>query len=396
MLALRRAREAAAPPILRGGFRPFFLGSAAWAVIALSLWVLALSGEVAIASAFDDLAWHRHEMLFGFVGAAIAGFQLTAIPNWTGRFPVNGPPLAALFGVWLAGRIAVLFSASAPLLAAVIDSSFFLVLAMVAAPEVIAAKGRSMPTIILLLLLSTASLLDHWAAAGGPLDSELPWKLAIAIVTLMMGLVGGRIIPSFTRNSMARRRIVEGQPGQPGRFDLAANTVTSIALLGWLAAPEGRVTAALLGGAAFLQLARLARWKGWKVAGDPLLLVLHLGYSWIPVGLGLLAISQLDQGLPRSAAVHALTAGAMGTLILAVMTRSSLSMTARKLEAGPVTFLIYLLVTLGAALRLAAATSLVDYQLGIEAAAISWGASFLLFLFAYGPILFAPRRGDKY
>ena len=165
MLALRRAREAAAPPILRGGFRPFFLGSAAWAVIALALWVLALSGRIAIPSAFDELAWHRHEMLFGFAGAAITGFQLTAIPNWTGRFPVAGPPLAALFSLWLAGRIAVLFSAATPLIAAVIDSGFFLVLAVVAVPEVIAAKGRSMATIILMLLLATASLLDHWAAA---------------------------------------------------------------------------------------------------------------------------------------------------------------------------------------------------------------------------------------
>ncbi len=395
MLALRRAREAAAPPILRGGFRPFFLGSAAWAVIALSLWVLALSGVISMESAFDALAWHRHEMLFGFAGAAIAGFQLTAIPNWTGRFPVNGPPLAALFSLWLAGRIAVLFSGSAPILAAVVDSSFFVVLAAAAIPEVIAAKGRSMPTILLMLLLATASLLDHWAAAGGPVDPEFPSKLAIAIVTLMMAMVGGRIIPSFTRNWMAKRRIVEGQPGQPGRFDLAANIVTIVALLGWLAAPEGFLAAVLLGAAALFQAARLARWKGWKAARDPLLFVLHLGYAWIPVGLGLLAVSQLHQGLPRSAAIHALTAGAMGTLILAVMTRSSLSMTARKLEAGPATILIYALVTLGAALRLAAATSLVEYQVGIEAAAIAWGSGFLLFVFAYGPILFAPRLGEK-
>ncbi|MDV3256333.1 MAG: NnrS family protein [Sphingomonas sp.] len=395
MLALRRAREAAAPPILRGGFRPFFLGAAVWAVAAIILWVLALTGRIALPSAFDALAWHRHEMLFGFVAAAIAGFQLTAIPNWTGRFPVNGPPLAALFGLWLAGRIAVLFSAVAPLLAAAVDAGFFLVLAMVALPEVIAAKGRSLPTIILMVLLGTASLLDHWAGAGGPVDPELPFKLAIAIVTLMMALVGGRIIPSFTRNWMARQRILEGQPGQPGRFDKIANSITILAFAGWLAVPQGPVTAALFGAAALSQASRLARWKGWKVARDPLLLVLHLGYAWIAVGLALMAMSQLGDDVPRSAAVHALTAGAMGTLILAVMTRSSLSMTARKLEAGPATILIYVLVTLGAVLRLAAATSLLDYRLGIEAAAIAWGAAFLLFIFTYGPILFAPRLGEK-
>jgi uncharacterized protein involved in response to NO len=140
MLALRRARMAAAPAFLRGGFRPFFFGGAAWAIVALTLWVLALLGEVSLPSAFDPLSWHRHEMLFGFVGAVIAGFLLTAIPNWTGRLPIAGPPLAMLFALWLAARLAVLCSGTIGLgAAAALDVGFFLILAGVAGREVFAA-----------------------------------------------------------------------------------------------------------------------------------------------------------------------------------------------------------------------------------------------------------------
>ncbi|HEU4956819.1 MAG TPA: NnrS family protein, partial [Sphingomicrobium sp.] len=185
MLALRRKRMADAPPILRGGFRPFFLGGALWAVAALALWLTALAGQITLPSAFDALAWHRHEMLFGFVGAVIAGFLLTAIPNWTGRLPIAGPPLASLFGLWLAGRLAVLFSGTVGLaIAAIIDVGFYLLLAAVAAREVIAANNRNVPIVGLVLLFGIASGLDYAAAAGsGFVDPALPWRLAVAIVT---------------------------------------------------------------------------------------------------------------------------------------------------------------------------------------------------------------------
>src|SRR6187551_3140495 len=126
MLALRKARIAASPPILRGGFRPFFFFGAAWAVIALALWLGALLGGLALPIAFDALSWHRHEMLFGFVGAIVAGFLLTAIPNWTGRLPIAGWPLAALIGLWLAARLAVLWSGPLGLVvAAALDVGFY-------------------------------------------------------------------------------------------------------------------------------------------------------------------------------------------------------------------------------------------------------------------------------
>jgi len=122
MLALRKRRMAAAPPILRGGFRPFFFGAAAWGVIALALWLCSLAGLFQLPTALEPVAWHRHEMIFGFIGAAVAGFLLTAIPNWTGRLPIAGRPLLALFSLWAAARIGLLFSTVVGILpAAILD-----------------------------------------------------------------------------------------------------------------------------------------------------------------------------------------------------------------------------------------------------------------------------------
>lgn len=396
MLALRRSRMASAPPILRGGFRPFFLGGAIWAVVALTLWLVALAGQFTIPSSFDALAWHRHEMLFGFVGAVIAGFLLTAIPNWTGRLPIAGVPLASLFALWLAGRLGVFFSAELGLpVAATIDVGFYLVLAAVAAREVFEANNRNVPIVGLLMLFGAANGLDHAAANGGLVDPDLPWKLAVGLVTLMISLIGGRIVPSFTRNWLAKRGVTQGLPGQPNRLDRIAIGLTALGLLAWIAAPSGWLPAALLGTAAAGQAIRLVRWKGWKSVRDPLVLILHIGYAWVPVGLGLLAASQLEASLPQSAAVHALTAGAMGTMILAVMTRASLGHTGRELRAGTMTTIIYLLVTMGAVLRVSAPLGIVDYRLGMEAAGACWLASFVFFVVSYGPILFKPRLGEQ-
>jgi len=396
MLALRRARMAAAPAFLRGGFRPFFFGGAAWAIIALALWVLALLGYVALPSAFDPLSWHRHEMLFGFVGAVIAGFLLTAIPNWTGRLPIAGPPLALLFGLWVAARLAVLCSGILGLgAAAALDVGFFLILAGVAGREVLAAKNRNTPLVGMVLLLGAANAADHAGAAGLIADPDLGVRGAIALVVLMISLIGGRIIPSFTRNWLQKHGISGRMPTQPGRFDLAVIAVSAAAMLGWAAAPEAASVGVLLVASGLLQAARLARWSGLRAARDPLVLILHVGYAWVPAGLLLLGASIAGETVPRSAAIHALTAGAMGTMILAVMTRSTLGHTGRDLKANTQTVFLYALVTLGALLRVGASLELVDYMPGMELAALAWAGAFLLFLVVYGPILFRPRIGER-
>ena len=391
MLALRYARMAAAPPFLRGGFRPFFFAGPLWAIAALTVWLLALSGALQLPSAFDALAWHRHEMLFGFVGAVIGGFLLTAVPNWTGRLPIAGAPLAALFGLWVAGRLAVLFSSAVgALAAAVIDVGFFIVLAMLAAREVLESKNRNLPVVGLIFLFGLVDAADH-AGAAGLLDPDHAWKCAVALVIILISLIGGRIIPSFTRNWLAKQGVREGLPGQPGRFDIAVIGLTFLGFLAWITGPQGWLTGTLFAVAAAGQTVRLARWKGWKTFADPLVLILHVGYAWVPIGLALLAAVDFGAPIPRSAAVHALTSGAMATMILAVMSRATLGHTGRELRATLLTQAAYVLVTAGALLRVTAPLGFLDYRMGIEVAGAAWMGAFLLFLVAYVPILLKPR-----
>lgn len=323
MLALRKRRMAAAHPFLRGGFRPFFFGAALWGIIALALWPCSLAGLLQLPTRFDPVAWHRHEMLFGFVGAAVAGFFLTAIPNWTGRLPIARKPLLALFGLWAAARIALLLSGSIGLIPAIVlDVGFFATLTTVGAREVLAAKNRNLPVVAMALLFTCADAADYAANAG--VIPDMAWQLAILLIVVLISIVGGRIIPSFTRNWLAKRGHRTGLPTQPAAFDLLVIAGTAICLLFWIFTPADRLTGVLLMLAAALQLLRLVRWAGWRTTSDPLVLILHIGYLWIPTGLLLLGLSILSAAVPRSAAVHALTAGAMTTMVLAVMTRATL------------------------------------------------------------------------
>jgi uncharacterized protein involved in response to NO len=396
MLALRRSRMSASHPFFRGGFRPFFFGGAAWAIVALTLWLMSLAGALSLPSAFDPLAWHRHEMLFGFVGAVVSGFLLTAIPNWTGRLPIAGPPLAALSGLWIVARLAVLFSGLVELAgAALLDVGFYILLAGLAAREVIAANNRNLPIVGLVLLFGLANALDYLGASGLLSDAGLGARSGIALVIVMISLIGGRIIPSFTRNWLMKQSVRDRLPGQPNRFDLAVILVTAAAMIFWIVLPLAAVSGAALVFAAFLQAARLSRWQGHRTFRDPLVLILHVGYAWVPAGLALLGGSMLMETIPRSAAIHALTAGAMATMILAVMTRASLGHTGRELKASGATTLLYVLVSLGALLRVSSPLGLVDHQAAIWISGLAWGGAFLVFLLAYGPILLSPRVGEQ-
>jgi uncharacterized protein involved in response to NO len=394
MLALRRRRMAASHPFFRGGFRPFFFGGPAWAVVALALWIFSLTGELTLPTAIDALAWHRHEMLFGFVGAAIAGFILTAVPNWTGRLPIAGWPLAGLFGTWFAARLALLFSGLTGLwLAAILDVGLFVVLALLTGREVLESNYRNLPVVGMVLLFGTANAVDYLSAVGIIGAPDLGWELAVALVVLLISLIGGRIVPSFTRNWMSKQGLNDRLPTQPSRLDMAVIGATALAMLAWITGPAAAPIGVVLIAAAALQAVRLARWGGARTWRDPLVLVLHVGYAWMPVGLALLGLSVLD-AVPRSAAIHALTAGAMATMILAVMTRASLGHTGRELRASIATVVVYALVTAGAVLRVSASLGLVDFAFGIELAGFAWGGALLLFLVAYAPVLWNPRLGE--
>ncbi|HEX4174037.1 MAG TPA: NnrS family protein [Acetobacteraceae bacterium] len=381
------------PPLLSAGFRPFFLAAAAWAALTMLAWLPLLNGNLDLPSRFDPLSWHVHEMLFGFAMAAIGGFLLTAIPNWTNRPPLAGPPLAFLVLLWLLGRIACLISASLPAwLAPALDLAFPVALEAVALRELIVAHNRrNYPLLAPVPLLGIANLLTHLRVLGVAVPFELGWRLGIAVVIVLISVIGGRIVPAFTRNWLNARGLTPVPPAAD-MLDRAALAVLQISMIGWTFLPDWRPVAVLLLIAAALNLARLARWRGIATVDEPLLLVLHVGYLWLVAGIALLGLSLLTDAVPYAAAVHALTAGAMGTMILAVMTRATLGHTGHVLRADVATTVIYALVSASAVLRIVAAWVSQGQMDLLEVAVVAWVGAFGLFAAEYGPMLLAPRR----
>jgi uncharacterized protein involved in response to NO len=380
------------PVFLTQGFRPFFLAAGFWAAAALTLWIVMLATGAALPSRFDPLSWHIHEMLFGFAMAAIAGFLLTAIPNWTGRAPIRGFPLALLAGLWLLGRVACLISALMPAwLAVAADLAFPTALAIVVAREIITSRNwRNLPIIAPLTVLGIANLLMHLEADGVAVPSGLGWRLGLAAVIVLISVVAGRIVPSFTRNWLATRQIVN-LPAAPGAIDRAALGVLHVGLFTWVFLPEFQPVGAILLLGAALNLWRLLRWRGAATAAEPLLLVLHIGYGWLVLGVALLGLAVIDARLPQSAAIHALTAGAIGTMILAVMTRATRGHTGRALAADRATTAIYLLVNVAAIVRVAAGIGAAWTMPLLVASGILWIGAFALFVLCYGPMLLFPE-----
>ncbi len=385
--AIPRYRAYTGPSLLRQGFRPFFLGAGLWAAVAMGLWLGALDGRLWLPSAFDALAWHAHEMIFGYVVAVIAGFLLTAIPNWTGRMPIQGLPLGGLVLLWVAGRLAVALGQSAGVAAAAIDLAFLAVLLAVVLREILAGRNwRNLPMAAALALLLIANGLSHGEALGLADSGGAGQRLGVAVALLLITLVGGRIVPSFTRNWLVKRDNTR-LPASFGAVDRVALAATAAALVAWVLAPGSTPTGGLAALAAAALALRLVRWRGVDTGGEPLLWILHVGYAWLPVGFALLALATLADALPPSAALHALTAGAMGTMTLAVMTRATLGHTGRPLTAGAGTTAIYLLVVAAVVLRIAAGLGPMPYLALLAASGTAWVMAFALFVALYaGPL----------
>jgi uncharacterized protein involved in response to NO len=379
------------PLLFSYGFRPFFLLGAAWSATAVALFILALGGSISLPSTFTPVAWHTHEMIYGFVPAIVAGFLLTAVPNWTGRLPVVGVRLALLFGLWGLGRIAFLVSALiGPLIAAVIDVGFLVALGAVIAREVIAAGNtRNLKVLVVIMLLAGGNVVSHVEAYGGT-AGNYGVRIGIAGTILLINLIGGRIVPSFTRNWLAKRSS-RALPEPFGRFDVAATLVTVAALASWVARPSAFVTAALALGAMAATGWRLARWSGHRTTAEPLVLVLHIAFSFIPIGFGLVALSVFSPSLmAESGAVHSWTVGAIGLMTLAVMTRASLGHTGQPLMATSKTTALYCTVAIAALTRIGVAVGFwPDMLLAISAAA--WVLGFGGFVVVYGPALTRAR-----
>lgn len=383
--ALERRRSYAGPALLTYGFRPFFLAAGLWAAVGILLWLPQYLGDLTIRTRLSPLDWHIHEMLYGYVAATIAGFLLTAIPNWTGRLPVSGWPLGALALLWLAGRAAILCSGLiGGVAAAVVDASFLIALATVAAREIIAGKNwRNLRVLVILAVLILGNVVFHAEVLlTGSADYGV--RIGIAAVILLISLIGGRIVPSFTNNWLTRNN--PGRLPVPfSRFDVATIAISAAAMIAWIANPAFWVTGILLLVAGGLQSIRVLRWAGDRTLADRLVLVLHIGYAFVPLGFVLIGLTVLLPSIPATAGIHAWTAGAIGLMTLAVMTRASLGHTGHPLRAGLATQAIYFAVLLSALMRISAAFA--GSTVLLELAGFAWIAGFALFVVIYGPLL---------
>lgn len=391
-MSIPRVRPGDYPAFLSYGFRPFFLLGAAYAALTVLLWIPIFMGQLETHSGFAPVDWHIHEMLFGYLPAVVTGFLLTAIPNWTGRLPVQGLPLLGLVVLWLAGRVAVFVSGDiGPLAAGAIDGAFLLAMALSAGVEIVAGRNwRNLKVLVPLVLLFAANVLFHvevWATG----TSDLSRRLGIGAAIVLIMIIGGRIIPSFTRNWLVREN--PGRlPAPFDRFDIAALTVSMAALALWTIRPEWAVAGWTLAAAAAFNLVRLARWAGDRTAADPLVFILHLSFLFVPVGLLLSAAAILLPGLvPQAAATHALTVGAIGCMTLAVMARAALGHTGRELKAGPALTLVFAAIVAAALLRIAAGFW-PDRMTLLHLSAAAWIAAFGGFSALFAPLLLRARR----
>ncbi|RMH47507.1 MAG: NnrS family protein, partial [Alphaproteobacteria bacterium] len=345
----QRMRAWHGPAVLSFGFRPFFLMAGVWAAAAMAIWIAMLSGWAGPPSGFDPVAWHAHEFLFGYLGAVMAGFLMTAVPNWTGRLPITGWPLAGLAGLWIAGRVAVAASAHVPPLgAAAVDLGFLVVLAAVLAREIVAGRNwRNLPVLGLLGLLALGNGLFHLEAATGGVPAEgVGLRLALGAAVMLIALIGGRIVPSFTRNWLAQRGEARLPVPPMQRFDRLALVVLGATLVLWVAVPDRGPTGVALLFAGIAHLWRLGRWRGALTWAEPLVTVLHAGYLFVPLGALGLGAEILSPGtFGMAAAQHLWMAGGIGLMTMAVMTRAALGHSGRPLRAtGPISTLYVLLV----------------------------------------------------
>lgn len=379
------------------GFRPFFLGAALFAGVAVPAWVLIVTGVSGSNFLYAPREWHVHEMLFGFLPAVITGFLLTAIPNWTGRAPLKGIPLLSLWLLWLAGRLFLAWPWFGALAAAIVDGMFLVVLTAFVWREIAVGGTRSQAPIgVVISLYACANILFHVMALHGA-TADLPARMALGLIMLLLTMIGGRVTPNFTREFLAQERIDPARVAPFSRVDGLSIVLVVAAAVAWIVQPESVVAGGALVAAGLINLFRLTRWSGWLAWHEPLVWILSVGYGWLVLSLLALGGAILGMGLPTANALHVLSSGAVGTMTLAVMTRASLGHTGRTRHAGPVTVLIYVLVNLGAILRVFAPTpdaptAVTNLILGLAAA--GWSGAYVLFTLAYGPYLVRPSLDE--
>jgi len=385
-------------PILRKGFRPFFLAGAGFMALALPLWLLALTGVVTPDAYFGGLLWHAHEMVFGFSAAILAGFLLTAVGNWTGRETAVGRPLLALVALWLAGRVGVSFASLLPRgVPALLDLSFLPAVGVVLARPLVATQNRRNFVMLGVLgALTIANLVMHLDALGrlGAAPGVAARHAALAsvdVVVFVIAVMAGRIFPMFTRNGTGVAAI-KSRPrlDAAALASLAALTLTDVVL------PEHTVGSVVAGVAAVLLAARAIDWGARHTLRIPLLWVLHAGYAFLPLGLALRAATLVSSSIPPSAATHALTAGGIGLVTLGMMARVALGHTGRPLVAGRGATISFVLVLVAALVRvLAPIVTPGAYVRALEISGTLFSTGFAIYAASYARICSAARVDGK-
>jgi uncharacterized protein involved in response to NO len=377
------------PAVLGYGFRPFFLLAGIHAALVIPVWILLLQGDGSITLPSAPLAWHAHQMLFGFVMAAVAGFLLTAVPSWTSRRGYAGAPLLGLALLWIAGRLVTTFPSGLPaLMVALVDLAFVPLLAMTILPAMIrSGNRRNFVFIGLLAALFAANLHFHIAGAA----QIEPLLLGINVILLMVALVGGRVLPAFTSSGLKQRGIDIRIPRHPP-LDIAALLAT-LAVLVVDIFNSGTIFAGVAAAVAAALLAlRLLRWQGHRTLRDPIIWVLHVAYAWLPVGLALKAAWLFGVPIADTSWLHALTAGAFSTMILGVMSRAALGHTGRKLVAPGLIVIAYYLIGIAAVIRVFGPMLLAEvWGFWMIASGSLWSLAFILFVVVYAPILCSSR-----
>ena len=386
------------PPLLRLGFRPFFLSGALFSVFAVTLWLLIYKGAISLSPLGGGYWWHIHEMIFGFGGAIIAGFLLTAVQNWTGVRGAQGNTLLALFLLWLAGRTVLLVpDLLGTTLTSIIDLAFLPTVAFVLAKPIIAIKQyRNLFFVPLLALFTVANLEMHLAIAyPETFNSVYSGYAGVMLVTFLMSVMAGRVAPMFTANGTKTPKATP----LPW-LDKAANGSLAIAMFSLLLQPLVGFSAVFFGVlliiASIFQTIRWLRWRPWITLNVPLLWSIHGAMKFICFGLFVLGLSYLIPEVPSNHVWHLLTIGGMGGLILAMISRVSLGHTGRPLTPPKSMTLAFILISLAALVRTFGPWGLPDKALlFIDISGGLWIGAFVIFIVGYAPMLMNARKDGR-
>ncbi|WP_109464305.1 NnrS family protein [Albibacillus kandeliae] len=382
------------PALFSYGFRPFFLFAGVFAVAVMPIWWLIWRGEVAIGGHFAPTDWHIHEMIFGYGSAVVAGFLFTAVPNWTGRMPTRGWPLAILLAIWVAGRAGVAgLLPVGPIAAVIIDQMFLLAVASMIAREIMAGRNwRNLKVLVPVSLLWGANIVFHVEALTQGV-SDIGRRLGIALLIFLIMLIGGRIVPSFTRNWLAQGRS-ERLPVAFNRYDGACILVGVTALVSWVVMPFHAASVLAGSSAAILHLIRLLRWRGLATWRSPLLLMLHLASLMVPLGFASIGAGAAGLVGPAASA-HVLGIGAVAGMTLAVMMRATMGHTGRPLVAGPWLTGAFALICAATLARVGGQGVSVGGLDGVDVSVFLWTLAFGIYLWHVAPWLIGPKVGRK-